>query len=279
MKLDYFLYSCFEFEQTCRATPHRSLGAERWPAVVELLEGNGEVLSSIGTLEEKMAACLKWYTETFSSLVSEKSLNLSNINGIIPGVVFIGLDLKTVVAQDPTFESLVYNEARPNKEMWNLIEKVLNQFLNSFSRQTLAYLQWAFGEKEEKVWEVGTRPPIGKYAPSMRRSRQGGNRDRNERQDRGDRDRGNRKGNRGPKRNDRGNRSTEQKEKTALLDVNNAVKKLKKDPSLNEVKLNPANSFYRRLQHKHAISQGFESISSGEGQDRSVVVKRAKDEA
>ena len=60
-------------------------------------------------------------------------------------------------------------------------------------------------------------------------------------------------------------------------DVNNAVKKLKENNDLSEIKLKPANSFYRRLQHKHAISQGFESISSGEGNDRSVVVMRAKD--
>ncbi|SME90003.1 R3H domain-containing nucleic acid-binding protein [Pseudobacteriovorax antillogorgiicola] len=258
------------------------MGSERWPALVEYFEGETGKLANLGTLEEQMQACLKWYTETFNYLITENTLNLSNINGIIPGVVFIGLDLRTLVANDNTHEVLVYNEARPNHELWNLIEKVLKKSIPGFSKQTLAYLQWAYGEKEEKTWEIGSRPPIGKYAPSFRnRARTGANRDRNER---GGNQGGNRKGNsRGNQKRGQGGGdrrgSSEQKEKSALLDVNNAVKKLKKDPNLNEVKLSPTNSFYRRLQHKHAISQGFESISSGEGNDRSVVVKRGKDEA
>ena len=276
--MDYFLYSCFEFEQTCKATPHRSLGAERWPALVAHLEGDGPRLGDIGSIQEQFDACLKWYSDTFPNLISENSLNLDNINNIIPGVVFLGLDLKTIVSSDSTFEELKYSEVRPDTKLWGLIEKTLKKFIPNFSRQSLAYLQWAYGEKEEKQWEIGSRPPIGRYAPSFRKTR-GGNSsrpDRGERKDRGDRPNGNRKGgNRSRNNPKRG--GSDHKEKSALTDVNNAVKKLKENNDLSEIKLKPANSFYRRLQHKHAISQGFESISSGEGNDRSVVVMRAKD--
>lgn len=288
------MYSCFEFEQTCRATPHRSLGAERWPAVVSQLEGEGPQLSEIGSLQDQLEACVKWYTKTFGYLLTENTLNLTNINGIIPGIVFIGLDFKTIISSDPTHEELKFNESRPNTALWDLVAKVLRNLLPAFSTQTVAYLQWAYGEKEEKTWEVGSRPPVGRYAP--RRGRPSPNRsDRGERNDRGGnrnerpdrKDRGERGGNRrggaqkggNPRRNNekKGGGSSEQKEKLALTDVNKAVEKLGQEPGLSEIKLKPANSFYRRLQHKHAISQGFESTSSGEGNDRSVVVKRAKD--
>lgn len=283
VKLDYFLYSCFEFEQTVKANPHRSLGAERWPVLVDYFEGDQEQLSRLDSLKGKLTACLDWYLTAFPALSTDTNLNLDNINGVIPGIVFIGLDFKTIVSSDSTHEALIYNEARPNHELWELIDTVVGERLPSFTRQLLTYLQWAYGEADDKQWDIGSRPPVGRYAPSFRKGRLGA---RKEQTSRGGNSRGNRNGNskgprqgnsKGPRRHSGNKGSSEQKEKLALQDVEKAVTKLKDDSDLYEVRLAPANSFYRRLQHKHVISMGFESTSDGEGTDRSVIVRRSKD--
>lgn len=286
MKLDYFLYSCFEFEETVKATPIRSTGSERWPRAIDYIEGENTSFDDLGNLDAQMRACFEWYTEKFPNLMTERNLDLTNINGIIPAVVFLGLDLKFIIAANNEFERLVFSETKPQPSLWNRIEDNLKGEIKNFSRHIVAYLQWAYAEKEEKQWDIGSRPPIGRYAPRPKRSSGGpssGNRDRkpsgggNHRGgNRSDHKRGGNAGKRGGDKRSRGN--NQQLEKQALTEVNDAVKKMSQDDSVNEVKLPPANSFFRRLQHKHAIAQGFESSSQGEGHDRSVVVKRAKDD-
>ncbi len=58
--------------------------------------------------------------------------------------------------------------------------------------------------------------------------------------------------------------------------VNQAITRLRSESELSEVRLDPSNSFFRRLQHKKAVSEGFYSFSTGEGNGRSVVVTRDK---
>ncbi|NRA64310.1 MAG: hypothetical protein HRU19_07470 [Pseudobacteriovorax sp.] len=229
-----------------------------------------------------MQACYQWYVEQFPFLESEGQLNLTNINGIIPAVVFLALDLRMIFEADDTYEKITFSKSRPNPTLWNQIEQVLAKEIPNFTQHILSYLQWAYGENEEKQWDVGTRPPIGKYAPRPKRSSPGGNRDRGGNDRRppkggGDRQHGKRDNHRRPGKRYNDKKSTEAKEKVALAEVNSAVSKLNDQPDLSEVQLAPANSFFRRLQHKHAIAQGFESVSRGEGHDRSVVVVRSKE--
>ena len=138
-----------------------------------------------------------------------------------------------------------------------------------------------WGKGRACQWDIGSRPPVGRYAPNMRRGK--GNFTDKEIEEIEETATAtvkvatapNNRGNSNNRGNDK--KSSANREKVALIDVNNAVKKLKKDDSVEEVVLKPTNSFYRRLQHKHAISQGFESISRGEGNDRGGCEARAKD--
>ena len=54
------------------------------------------------------------------------------------------------------------------------------------------------------------------------------------------------------------------------------MSKLKRDKKLTEVELAPMNSFYRRVQHKHIVDNGFDTHSVGEGADRKVSHKENK---
>jgi hypothetical protein len=58
--------------------------------------------------------------------------------------------------------------------------------------------------------------------------------------------------------------------------VSQAVERLRTEPEVNEIRLDPSNSFFRRLQHKKAVSEGFFSFSTGEGLTRAVVVTRER---
>lgn len=61
----------------------------------------------------------------------------------------------------------------------------------------------------------------------------------------------------------------------ALDEVRQMATRFKKDSTLNEIALKPANSFVRREQHTLAIELGFETESRGEGRLRTVYLKRA----
>ena len=61
------------------------------------------------------------------------------------------------------------------------------------------------------------------------------------------------------------------KQKQALLSVDEAIKKLEKG-GIKEIVLSPQNSFYRRMQHKHAIKRGFNSKSTGDDNSRAVKI-------
>jgi hypothetical protein len=55
-----------------------------------------------------------------------------------------------------------------------------------------------------------------------------------------------------------------------------AIEKLQKNPGINQIPLDPANSFIRRQQHSLIVEAGFETESRGEGRDRCVHVLRPK---
>jgi len=61
-------------------------------------------------------------------------------------------------------------------------------------------------------------------------------------------------------------------EKAAITLVETAIKALEQQATLNEVTLDPQNSYYRRLQHQKAEDLGFKSESVGEGKQRSVKI-------
>jgi hypothetical protein len=291
LKLDYFLYSCFEYEQTCKALPGKAMGPQRWPQAVAFLDGERDNFRDLGDLGKQLEACLRWYVEQFPSLLEDRSMTMENIGNLTAPAVFFSLDLKIVAGADSqnTADAL---QASDNNAVWETIDRHLDELLPNFSSHFKTYLRWVFVKKEEQTWDVGSRPPVGRYAPFQRRSgrpgdskgpprrgaggqggRPQGGRDRHERGQ--DRDRS-----RGPRRDAgaaKGGSHAEQ-ERAALEAVRFAVDQLRSNPALAEIKLDPSNSFFRRLQHKRAVAEGFHSFSTGEGMQRAVVVTREKQE-
>jgi len=294
--LDYFLYSCFEYEQTCKALPGKAMGPQRWPNVVAFLEGERDNFRDLGDLGKQIDMCLRWYVEQFPALATDRSMTMENIGNLTAPSVYFCLDLKIMAAADSqnTADAL---QATDNNAVWEVVDAHLDQHVPNFTSHFKTYLRWVFVKTEEQHWDVGSRPPVGRYAPFQRRGRPGdskggprrssgnsqggrppyqGGRDRQERSG-GGQDRDNKA--RGPRRDAAPSRNGHaDQEKAALEAVRNAVDQLRGNPNLAEIKLDPSNSFFRRLQHKRAVAEGFHSFSTGEGMQRSVVVTREKQE-
>jgi hypothetical protein len=245
-------------------------------------------MEKLGTIEDQVNACAKWYGEVFPQIIQEKKIELNNIAAITPAVVFFSLDVKLIFKQ-PDFDvrPLSYDPHNPHKNVqWDMLEKLIKQAFPNFHMQVLSYLKWICTDSETKQWEIGSRPPVGKFAPKPRRARPGGSGPQGGRRapggKRGRSNDGNgpqgkspasgRGGRGGPRLPDK--EQQERKEKQALHVVENAIKEMQSNADLNEFQLPPANSFYRRLQHKHVMTMGFSSASVGEGRDRAVVILR-----
>jgi len=281
------------------------MGPQRWPEVLTYLEGQRESFREFGDLKSQLKASLAWYKEQFPSLTTDRRIEMENISAIAAATVFFCLDLRILSQCDSpnTVEAL---SASDQNGVWEDIDSVVDHYLPNFASYIKAYLRWVFVKKEDQVWEIGSRPPVGRYGPGAARrmgrsgggfdSRgpsgnrrpsqgrsggpQGGRRDQGglgERGDRGGRDGGDRPGQR-QRPQAPGKLHHAEQERLALEAVRVAVDRLRTEPSLSEVRLDPSNSFFRRLQHKKAVSEGFYSFSTGEGMERAVVVTRDKPE-
>lgn len=315
LKIDYFLYSCFEFEQTCKAFPGRGTSEQRWPEAVKIIEAGQahqttegdeahEEYFPAGSFTELLEQSFAWYEKEFPELKGEGKIELENVGAISTAAVFFALDLKLLTRRNPEALDALAQDTNP---LWRDIQKIVEAHGGRFLHYIYSYLRWSFVKTEEKVWEVGDRPPVGRYTPGAARRnssrpysggfssgpRRGGpsgrpsDRDRGPRRDgdkgpRGgrdrdrDRDRGDKGRSRPPRGENRGNNSHADQEQAAIETVKVAIDKLRADTSLSEVRLDPSNSFFRRLQHKKAVADGFYSYSTGEGNGRSVVVTRDK---
>lgn len=263
---------------------------------------------------ESLDLSLSHYAKEFPELTTDSIIQFDNLGPIANAAVFFALDLKLLTRSDKDLLERLKSE---NDPLWSDIDQLLDRHARNFSKIIGTYLRWSFVRVEEKIWEVGERPPVGRYTPGARRGglrgsmssgpRRSGpgqrpdrDRDRGPRRDggkgpprerdggpqggreggghrekgreRGDRDRSRSRSPREPRRDG----SHADQEQAALEIVKSALDQLKNDPALKEIKLDPSNSFFRRLQHKKAVSDGFYSYSTGEGSERSVVISKEK---
>ncbi len=271
------------------------MGPQRWPYIVAFLDGERESFRDLGDLQKQLDLCLSWYIEQFPALTTDRSMTIDNIGNLTAPSVYFCLDLKMLSAADSqnTVDAL---QASENNGVWEEVDALLDRHLPNFSSHFKTYLRWVFVKKEDQAWDVGDRPPVGRYAPFQRRGRPGDNKGGPRRGGNsqggssggrpphaGGRDRSERGGfdrdkNRGPRRDVAPRNNHADQERAALEAVRDAVDKLRNNPALGEIKLDPSNSFFRRLQHKKAVAEGFHSFSTGEGMQRSVVVTREKQE-
>ena len=301
--LDYFLYSCFEFETTIRSLPKKILGETRWPKALELSEDVDSAQVGDRSFGELVGEILQWYAVKFPYLKSSTSIDLSILPEIVPAMVMMASDFSLAAKAKKVEQDLLFDKTRSdNGELWDNINRAINGEFPSLARYIQRYLQWAFALERTVEIDLGSRPPVGKYASLCRHShsskpRESDNRGSNPDSNGNERHNSNQSfekrpqsGGRGRPSSGRGNGNSfndsnankfskrrdkdPQIEKEALREVTIALTKLKEDDQIDEYKLPPINSYYRRIQHKKIVDAGFFSLSTGEGSERAVVVKR-----
>ncbi|MGE0171468.1 MAG: R3H domain-containing nucleic acid-binding protein [Oligoflexales bacterium] len=315
VSMDYFLYSCYELEKMAKSTQEILNGEKRWPLAVGRAQppqkGSENIFSLLSeTLEwykTQFPELVQQKTLTFAILADAVSASVM----IEKDLEF----LQERYARSAIPSIRLNDEKTHNEPFWMSIKDCLQEALPNLEPFFLRYLHWCYSEEANGL-EIGDRPPVGQFDPYSRRGggmrgRTGGGRDGGrggpsrdggrggqardggrgrgdrgdrggrggrdgERGDRGGRGRGDRDRDRGPRRPPGDEKTDAQYQAEALADVDNAIQQLNGDSNLNEVKLKPRNSFYRRIQHQKVNDAGFESTSVGEGAKRTLVVTRAK---
>ncbi len=305
--LDYFLFSCYEAETT-----HRNAKKDNpltWPSISDLSPDETDVEQ----LRDVIQDLLSWYAAQFPQLKSLNVINFGRLAEVVEPVAKLSIDVRAIAEKLTGLEFHIgaSNENASDirhQRIWDALQEFISQIFRQHQGLYLKYLQWCYEASKDEVYELGSRPPVGRFAPPMR-SRFGGDRDRGgggdrgprqqsshhdrpQRGGRGDGDRGRdrhqgRRDQGGPRRGHGGggrdrdghrgnnNNGTE----VALAEVMDAVQRMREDTSLSEIPLKPANSFNRRLQHEQIKSSGFFSSSAGEGPSRAVVISRAERES
>lgn len=303
VSLDYFLFSVYETERTIRAVPDSVKTDKRWPLGLKLDEQPDDADTS-ADFTQLMTAMVNWYKEAFPKLAEVKQLNLATLADAVQPFAMMLRDMRLVV-QHKFSKGMPYLQDDDADQVWSTIEKTFSSALPGLNGWFQKYFDWSYNRPVVEEDDDDSRPPTGRFAPSM--GRRGGSSDRpprptgdrrpaggGEKRDRpergGDRPRG---GERRPERNESrppraprgegrersggGGAERAEQEQQIIQEVRQAAEVLRTDPGKIEIKLRPANSFFRHLQHSEIKEQGFFSKSAGEGSDRSVVIMRDPD--
>lgn len=279
---DRFLFSCLEQENVFVSGSIASEKQVSWPPMDEMPFGEKPQEEFLDLAKQMMA----WYCETFEALRSPDPLNFEKLNKLIKPLVCLRSDFLSLIKRTKTAIP-AFEESGP-KGIWLPLKEIVEEVFLSNSPTVLRYFQWCFAPDKIEFFEPSSSLDSGRRNFSRGRPASRGGRGKDREFRGGGRSSGNRASNgrpgqrfgggRGKPRfnNDRGgsnNRNRELEGEVAAT-VSAAIDKIKADDSLNEIVLEPRNSFYRRIQHKLISEAGFESESVGEGNDRSVKVIR-----
>jgi hypothetical protein len=204
---DLLLYSAYEAERTRIAAdgvfPPEDL---RWPVLAGATRENIPAAIQSKELPEILTDILVWYRDNHTEMSSSDAFDHQLMNDVVLHLVILKHDLDKATVLKTGKAVPVYERATVDI-FWEIVEKRLRQLFPNQCHIYMRYLHWCYAQDLAEVFEPGSRPPVGKYAPPMRRNDRfgkgggGGGRDRGgDRPPRRDRD------DRPPRGDDAGNR-------------------------------------------------------------------------
>ena len=298
--LDYFLYTCFESEKMLAGTEKRLGGPDKVesrnidPSLMDGLSATNDA-----AWERAVATLYDWHCAREQALLERAPVDIERLCAVADEFVAFHADLRHLFHAVTGDGLPVFDEEVGLAPIWIAVSNVLDEKSSSASGLFKKFFAWTYNTWEPPTFEVGSRPPVGRYSPPprLRTGGPGGRPERNDRNDRPERPDRNDRNDRPqhddrprradrPRRDDRPHRDERprhhddersiQQEKEALAEVEKALAVFESDPSTEFVDLPPTNSYQRRKQHHEINERGFKTQSVGEGHDRAVRVTRDK---
>ncbi len=165
VNLDYFLYSCFEQEQTRKALDTgKRLG--QWSEVYEHEISEGKLDDLVGDL-------FSWYGVQCPEMASAAVLDHGLAAELVPAFVRLIHDLtqlfktKSGAAVAPERTA----DGGPHSAFWAEVDREISKRFPRHAGLMLAYLDWRFGPETKEQLDLGSIPPVGRHAKTLLRGR------------------------------------------------------------------------------------------------------------
>jgi hypothetical protein len=165
VNLDYFLYSCFEQEQTRKAISAGST-AGQWVEIYkhEVAEGD---------LEDLIRDLCSWYSVQSPEMSSSGVLDHGMAAEVVPTFVRLIHDLIEVYKVKTSTEKAPDRCGEDGKQdkFWVTVDEEISKKFFRHAPQMLAYLDWRFGPGSSEVIDLASMPPVGRHARLLLRGR------------------------------------------------------------------------------------------------------------
>jgi len=189
--LDYFLYSCLERERLEKSTVGDNQPHIAWPLLPRVGDTGPAAALAGPQFGSLLRSLLTWYRDQFPELSEGKALDHEHLITVVPPVVGLARDVARLYLEKAHENLPLYDKSSRPDAAWVDIEAALKEAFPKIQHLILRYLQWSHAAEVKDVFEPGSRPPVGRFAPPpLPRTmgvRDGGRPDRGNRPDRGPR--------------------------------------------------------------------------------------------
>jgi len=279
LSLDLFLFNCFNYEQLAKSKRSSMVT----PNLVDLELTPASAVGEIST--QQIGEIWQKVTSEHQATIKQIAIDFRNLSDYSGCIVELFYNIEKLLPEDREDNAL-------NALVERIVETCFSHLESTSKKLVEFYLRWSLVPIKREAEVVGDRPPVGRFAPAKPRPDRGSKGDRGGRGDKGPsrsdrgprRDRNsnqkprpNRDQNRNSKRNDGPprQRKSEISEADLLKEIIKGCKELRENSNLSEFPLAPQNSYNRRRQHQLIGEEGFGSNSSGDGDNRHVVIVRS----
>lgn len=259
---DYFLYNALQYE-SCLGVEN----SKKFVVTSSWIQRQNKI-ADFATDLPRMTA---WYRQNFPVLKANDPLTFANFYFYLPVII-------DYIAEARRLWELTHDKPPPvyddKDSFWAGLLTLLQTEI-SYGHLVIPYLHWRYGEKKAVSIPADQIPP-NPFAERRSFSDRRGSGDRKERRSR--KEFSERKGrvNRHDIPAHQDVRVTTNLTVEMTNEIQEAVTLMKKNDGHPGVILKPANSYYRRLQHKMVSNMGFTSVSVGTSREnRSVKIVRS----
>lgn len=198
--VDLFLYSCLEIERTNRSMEAAGTPRIEWAAIAGQITALPEDMENL-PLALILKKLVTWYRQKFPELSNSQPIDHERLLDVVEPLIALNLDLGKVYRLKNGEDLPEYESSVGNNRAWDDIYTEIRDQFPAYQHLYNRYIQWSHAAEPVEIFEPGSRPPVGRYAPPpIRRPTSGG--PRGGRDDRGPRGGGGRddRGPRGPRR-------------------------------------------------------------------------------